>query len=406
MIKINEKFRLLYEENTRYYIITGERGSSKSFSVADYLVRKTYQRNQIIYFTRFTMESAKDSIIPEFKEKLELLNCESHFYINRLDIINRYSLSEMKFRGIKVSQGSQTAKLKGLTGATVWVIDEAEEFIDENLFDKLNRSIRIKDEKNIIIFILNPTYKKHWIYKKFFLEKNINEHFNGIKDNVTYIHLTWEDNRDNLDEDFIREAEELKIKDPKRYKKEYLSGWLNPEDGLLFPKFQTYKNIELSKDNIRVAYIDTADTGKDYYSMPIIEIQNGNIYLIDVIYNQSRLTVLEPLTVAKINDLKIDTVIIETNKEGSLYVGNLTNRTKARIIGKRNTVKKETRILSQAGWILEKILIKDFKEQNEEYRKFINSLLEYEINPKTKQFDDAPDSLAGLAKYCRVMLHL
>ena len=406
MIEINDKFKNLYEENTRYYIITGERGSSKSFSVADYLVRKTYQEKQIIYFTRFTMESAKDSIIPEFKEKLELLNCEHHFNVNKLDITNKLSKSEIKFRGVKASQGSQTAKLKGLTGATVWVIDEAEEFKDEDLFNKLDKSLRVKDQKNIVIFILNPTYKKHFIYNRFFREKGINENFNGIKDNTCYIHMKWKDNRDNLDIDFINEALRLEKENPVKYKKVYATGWLNPEDGLLYPKFNTFNNIEFSKNNIRIAYIDTADTGKDFYSMPIIEIINNNVYLIDVIYNQSRLTILEPLTVSKINDLKIDTVIVETNKEGSLYIGNLSEKTKATIIGIRNSVKKETRILAQASWLLENLLVKDSINQNTEYKKFINDVLEYEINPKDKQHDDAPDSLSGLAKYLRVQLKL
>lgn len=406
IIKINEKFRPLYEEKTRYYIITGERGASKSFTVADYLTRKLYQEKQIIYFTRFTMESAKDSIIPEFREKLELLNCENHFYINKLDITNLLSKSEIKFRGVKASQGSQTSKLKGLTGATVWVIDEAEEFTDESLFDKLDKSLRVKDQNNIVIFILNPTYKKHFIYKRFFRDKGVEENYNGIKDNVCYIHMTWKDNKENLDQDFINDALRLEKENPEKYKKVYTTGWLNPEDGLLYPKFKTFKDVEFSKENIRVAYIDTADEGKDFYSMPIVEIIGNKVYLIDVIYNQSRLTILEPLTISKINDLLIDTVIVETNKEGSLYIGNLKKQTKSNILGIKNSVKKETRILSQAGWLLDNLLIKEPVHQNKEYRKFISDTLEYEINPHEKQHDDAPDSLSGLAKYLRIKLKL
>lgn len=406
IIKINEKFRPLYEEKTRYYIITGERGASKSFTVADYLTRKLYQEKQIIYFTRFTMESAKDSIIPEFREKLELLNCENHFYINKLDITNLLSKSEIKFRGVKASQGSQTSKLKGLTGATVWVIDEAEEFTDESLFDKLDKSLRVKDQKNIVIFILNPTYKKHFIYKRFFRDKEVEENYNGIKDNVCYIHMTWKDNKENLDEDFINDALRLEKENPEKYKKVYTTGWLNPEDGLLYPKFKTFKDVEFSKENIRIAYIDTADEGKDFYSMPIVEIIGNKVYLIDVIYNQSRLTILEPLTISKINDLLINTVIVETNKEGSLYIGNLKKQTKSNILGIRNSVKKETRILSQASWLLDNLLIKEPEHQSKEYRKFISDTLEYEINPHEKQHDDAPDSLSGLAKYLRIKLKI
>jgi phage terminase large subunit len=239
MIKINEKYEPLYNESSRIYIITGDRGSSKSFTVADYLCRKSFSKKQVIYFTRYTMESAQDSVIPEFSEKIERLNALSFFSQNKTDISNKYSGSLIKFRGVKPSKGSQTAKLKALTGATVWVIDEAEEFTDEESFDKLNKSLRGKnedgtDKKFIIIFILNPTYRQHFIYERFFKSKGIDENWNGIKDNVCYIHVTWEDNRNNLDEDFIREAEDLRDTNLGKYKKVYCTGWLDPDAGLVF----------------------------------------------------------------------------------------------------------------------------------------------------------------------------
>jgi phage terminase large subunit len=406
MIKIHEKFKPLYEEKAELFIITGERGSAKSFTVSDYLARKTYQENQVIYFTRYILNDAKDSVIPELNEKIELLNASDHFDINRLDISNRLSKSVLKFRGLKTSQNSQTAKVKSLHGVTVWVVDEGEEMTDEDLYDKLDKSIRQKGQKNIKIIIMNPTYKKHWIYKRYFRDAGVPENSNTIKDGVCYIHMTWEDNRPNLPDKWIEEAEKLKRTNPKLYKKKYTTGWLNPEDGLLFPELVHYKDIELSEHNQRIAYIDTADEGDDFYSMPIVELIGDKAYLIDVIYNQARLTINEPLTVERINKYKVDTVIIETNKEGSLYIGNIDKQTKSYVLGIKNSVKKETRILTQAGYIIEKLRIKPIDEQSNEYKKFVEDLLDYEINPKEKQHDDAPDSLAGLAKYLRVELQL
>jgi PBSX family phage terminase large subunit len=412
MIKIHDKYKLLYSENTRYYIITGQRGSSKSFPVALYIAHKTYQKNQNIFFTRYTLESAKDSVIPEFEDKLDIMNNAHHFSKSGNDFINITSGSKLKFRGVKASQGSQTAKLKGLTNSTVWIIDEAEEFTDENLFDKLNKSLRGKnkdgtDKKFIIIFVMNPTYKKHWIYKRFFRDAGVDEHFTGVKDNVTYINMKWRDNKDNLDKDTIQENTKLEKENPKLAKKILNSGWLNPDEGLLFPELNMYDNkFTPNKNNTRIAYIDTADGGGDYYAMPIIEISNGYVYLLDVIYNKARITVNETLTVEKINTYGIDKVIVETNKEGSLYIGNLRKQTKSTIIGIHNTTKKETRILTQSGYILDKIKIRPANEQSTEYKDFINALLEYEIDSKEKQHDDAPDSLAGLFKYLRVYLKL
>lgn len=72
------------------------------------------------------MTSAHISIIPEFKEKIELMQREQDFLINKTEIYNRLSGSEILFRGIKTSSGDQTANLKSLQGITDWIVDEAD----------------------------------------------------------------------------------------------------------------------------------------------------------------------------------------------------------------------------------------------------------------------------------------
>ena len=44
--------------------------------------------------------------------------------------------------------GNQTAALKSLQGITTFVLDEAEELIDEDSFDKIDQSVRAKNKPN------------------------------------------------------------------------------------------------------------------------------------------------------------------------------------------------------------------------------------------------------------------
>ena len=67
--------------DTRYFIITGGRGSGKSFEIGRFASLLSYERGHRILFTRQTMTSAHLSIIPEFQEKIELLNLEHDFEI-------------------------------------------------------------------------------------------------------------------------------------------------------------------------------------------------------------------------------------------------------------------------------------------------------------------------------------
>ncbi len=244
MITLNNKYKPLFENDTRYFIITGGRGSSKSFGVGTFTNLLSFEANHKILFTRQTMTSAHLSIIPEFQEKIDLMELNSAFEVNKTEIVNKISKSEIIFRGIKTSSGDQTANLKSLQGITTWILDEAEELTDEMQFDKINLSIRQKGKQNRVILILNPATKEHWIYKRFFEERGIQEGFNGIKDDVTYIHTTYLDNVDNLDASFLNEVKRIEQNNPQKYKHQILGGWLNKAEGVVFSNWRIDNFIE------------------------------------------------------------------------------------------------------------------------------------------------------------------
>lgn len=237
-LTLNKKYIPLYENDTRYFIVTGGRGSGKSFEVGAMASTLSFQSGHKILFTRQTMTSAHLSIIPEFQEKIDLLEANDIFDINKSEIHNKKSGVDIIFKGIKTSSGDQTANLKSLQGVTCWILDEAEELIDESIFDKINLSIRQKGVQNRIILILNPTVKTHWIYKRFFESEGVDEGFNGIKGNTTYIHTTYLDNEENLDDSFLAEILKIKENNPKKYEHVILGGWLNKAEGVVFTNWK------------------------------------------------------------------------------------------------------------------------------------------------------------------------
>lgn len=239
-IQINERFKPLYEQpkGVRYFIVTGGRGSSKSFSVGTWASLKTFTHDVKILYTRFTLISAKKSIIPEFEEKIELLNIENVMDIKQNDITNTKTGSQILFSGIKTSSGNQTANLKSLQGISVWILDEAEEETEEDRFDKIDLSIRSKKSNNIIILILNPTTKDHWLHKRFFAPKGIKNGFNGIIGDTCYIHTTYLDNLNNLSDSFLARINWIKDNNPDKYEHQILGGWRNKAEGVIFEHWE------------------------------------------------------------------------------------------------------------------------------------------------------------------------
>lgn len=243
MIELHPKYKPLFENDTRFFILTGGRGSAKSFGVGSFASLLSFEDGHKLLFTRQTMTSAHLSIIPEFQEKIDLMELNEAFQVTKSEIINILSGSVIIFKGIRTSSGDQTANLKSLQGVTTWILDEAEELTDETIFDKINLSVRKKGKQNRVILILNPATKEHWIYKRFFEQAGVQEGFNGIKGSTTYIHTTYLDNVDNLDQSYIDELESLRLSNPFKYKHVIMGGWLDRAEGVVYSnwKFGEYR---------------------------------------------------------------------------------------------------------------------------------------------------------------------
>ena len=306
MIEVHKKYREILAQDSRYYIVSGGRGSGKSFSVNALLVLLTYEAGHTILFTRYTLASAYISIIPEFIEKLEMFGFLGDFHITKDEIRNKRSGSKIIFRGIKTSSGDQTANLKSLTGITTWVVDEAEELTDEQKFDTIDLSVRQQGKQNRVILILNPTTKEHFIYSRFFEDRGVNEGVNKTVENTTYIHTTYLDNKDNLSQSYLDQIEQMKLRRPEKYKQQILGAWLNKAEGVIF-------------DNWTIGgfkHMGTSVWGQDYGfaadPSTLVEVNidstNKRIYLKECFY-------LQRLTTSQISELNLK------HARGGLIIG-------------------------------------------------------------------------------------
>ena len=251
MITINKKYIPLFESESRYFVITGGRGSGKSFALNSFLLLLTYEVGHTILFTRYTLTSAHISIIPEFVEKIEMADLHNDFSITKDEIINLRTGSKILFKGIKTSSGTQTANLKSLQGVTTWVLDEAEELVEEDVFDKIDLSVRNFSKQNRVILILNPTTKEHFIYSRFFEQKGIEAGATLSKGDTTYIHTTYLDNKEYLSDSFLNQIEQLEKNNPKKYQHTIRGGWLDKAEGVVFTN---WKFGAFNPDNLQTSF--------------------------------------------------------------------------------------------------------------------------------------------------------
>ena len=241
---ISSKYRPLWDSDTRYIVITGGRGSQKSFAVSTWACDRTsrYKRWKLLY-TRYTMQSAEISIIPEFEEKIYKLGESENFDVTKTFIESKVTGSGIIFSGIKTSSGNQTAKLKSITGLNGLIVEEAEEFLDEKAFNTIDDSIRLQGIPNVVVIVMNPQDIEHWIWQRWFEKSHRMEIIDGFQvpisthPDITHIHTTYLDNLENLSADYLAKIERLKQDNPAAYAHRYLGKWLDKKEGVIYPNW-------------------------------------------------------------------------------------------------------------------------------------------------------------------------
>lgn len=332
-MKLLPQYKPLFTNDTRFFILTSGRGAGKSFHVADFLLKLTYEAGHTILFTRYTMVSAEISIIPEFTQKIEAYNLNHVFHITSNEIVNKLTGSNILFRGIKTSSGNNTAALKSIANVTTFVIDELEDLVDEDTFDTIGLSIRHKTLQNRIIGVMNPSNKNHFVYKRFFENMPYDNNFNGIWNGTTYIHTSYLDNADNLPSSFLEEAERTKRQNPARYNHIFLGEWIDSAEGLLWKTEQINSSRREPQDLDRnqltrvILAIDPAVTKtarSDETGMIVVGLdRERKVYVLDDV--SGHYTPQQWANVAKdtADHWRIDAYVAEGNQGHDLVESNL-----------------------------------------------------------------------------------
>lgn len=407
--KYKPLFKLLRDDYKEVdtVIITGGRGSGKSWVVALWSVIALVQYSFNILYTRYTNLSIIDSVKPEISDKVELLGLNAVVTDTITNI--SYKDSRISFKGIKTGSSQQTANLKGLSGFNVFVCDEAEELPDYKTFKKIFYSIRSNTKRNINILILNPTTKDNWIHKTFFEDMGIEGGHNGIKENVLYIHTSYLDiGVDKLAPNIVADYERMKANNPSEYESIVLGGWVEDKEGVLLQRSQlNFSTIPADAPNIayRFAIGDPADKGGDKFSTVFVDIlTHGNsikAYIRDVLHNTHGIEANSTRIVDRVNTHNIEHVIFETNGVGLaayITVKKMLNENK-KITAYTSHVDKETRILSNYEFIRDFFIFDEKYRDNPEYNAFMSDLCNYsaekEGRSENKHRMDAIDVLSA-----------
>lgn len=182
--------------------------------------------------------------------------------------------------------------------------------------------------------------------------------------------------------------------------------------GLLFNKDELNYFFELPKDrdpDTIIAVGDTAESGSDSTSMPVAKIYGNDVYIVDVVFDDSPAEVTKPECAKCLIDNRVASAVFESNNAGQYYARDVDQIIRERgysvgIRTKRTISNKQTRIEFASDNIKKNFYFKhpSTYKRGSQYWNFMKELTTYTRSGKVPH-DDAPDSLSLLENEIRML---
>lgn len=182
--------------------------------------------------------------------------------------------------------------------------------------------------------------------------------------------------------------------------------------GLLFNKDELNYFFELPKDrdpDTIIAVGDTAESGTDSTSMPVAKIYGSDVYIVDVVFDDSPAEVTKPECAKCLIDNRVASAVFESNNAGQYYARDVDQIIRERgysvgIRTKRTISNKQTRIEFASDNIKKNFYFKhpSTYKRGSQYWNFMKEVTTYTRSGKVPH-DDAPDSLSLLENEIRML---
>jgi len=268
-LEVNDVYLPLLKDENRFLVLRGGAGSGKSVFLAQNAILKLVASKEplVILVVRKVQASIKDSVFAEFVAVVRQLGLTKKLRIVKHPMEIAYGDSRIIFAGV-----DDVEKLKSLSRPNIIWMEEASEFGFED-FKQLNLRLRGKGIKQMWLSF-NPIDDRHWLKSHFWDEKPYN---------ATLLHTTYHNNS-YLDEEYKKEVENIKNYDMNYYRIYALGEWGSTSKGLVYKKYDVYKN--LPSEGI-IDYVYGLDFGFNHpMAMVKVYFTEDDIYVSEVIYDK------------------------------------------------------------------------------------------------------------------------
>lgn len=290
---VNKVYKPMMEPRpgVRYILAMGGRGSGRSTAGSQFVKTKLMDIGR--YFRcaimRFILGDIRESIFAEIEDRITEEGLKDFVDIGSQQLTFEVGNNKVKGLGFRKSSSEQTSKMKSLASYNVVVIEEADE-VDEEDFMQLDLSLRTKKADILIVLLLNPPHKDHWIVKRWFnlIDSDVPGFYHAeLKQSCTdteFISSTYLDNIQNFNPSSIAAYEAYKDTKPAYYYSQIRGLISEGAIGRIFKNWQPITDAEF--DALPYPSIYGMDFGFSNDPTALIEIKmhNQRVYVRQLIY--------------------------------------------------------------------------------------------------------------------------
>ena len=257
----------------RYVIIYGGSSASKSYSMMQHVILKSFEDTGSWLIIRKFASDIYNSVYEGIEQIIKDWGLTDQFIIRQspLRMVNRQTGARIIFKGLDDSE-----KIKSIFKIKYVYIEEANQISEED-FRELNRRVRGVDGIQLYL-VFNPVVVTHWLKTELF-DKPI------YSNSADFIHATYKDARKFLTENDIIALEVLKEINPNDYKVYTLGEWGAVQTGNEFYySFSYAKHVGETVLRLSPLHISLDFNVVPYISMSIHQIrQQDSIYYAECI---------------------------------------------------------------------------------------------------------------------------
>lgn len=277
---VGKGYKRFWNYKGRYRVVKGSRASKKSKTTALWIIcnmMKFPDANTLVI--RKTFRTLKDSCFAELKWAIHRFKVDAFWDVKESPLEMTYKPTGQKiyFRGL-----DDPLKVTSITvdiGCLCWMwIEEAYEITKESDFDMLDESIRGEVPEGLfkqITLTFNPWNERHWMKHRFFDDP----------DDQTLALTTNYKCNEWLDASDLKVFEDMKKRNPRRYKVAGLGDW-GIVEGLVY---ENWKEQSFTLDDVRgfhtVCGLDFGYTNDpSAFFIGFLDLENKRLYVWDEMY--------------------------------------------------------------------------------------------------------------------------